>query len=233
MICFVAGGGKKEAGKLFKNYGFLVVGHSWAEGTFRRHSRELELRIFQNFGAAAMIRVCSENGARISDAQKQLEENSGGGHEAIVIFVGRNDVMVKNSAGVPNKNSEIVKDMEKLCAHAASLGRDVFIYTQQHFPKEMPGAERKNAKVDLINKCIASAAEKYGFKVIDIRDAHVGAMAPDMMHPKKYDVLREMFLDSVRQAYFKNGGRLAMVPKKEIAPPATTGVAEKKLIAKR
>lgn len=216
---------EKAREALFKYYDFLVVGHSWAEGTFRSHEQEIGESIFRNWGALAQMRVCSKNGAKIADVKRQLEENAGEGHNAIVIFVGRNDV--------GRKDAVIVRDMEKLCAYAASLGRDVFIYNQQHFPPEFPGAERKNEKVDLINKTIQGQAKKYGFKVIDIQDKPVGAMAQDMRHPKKYDVLRELFLDSVRQAYFKNGGRLAMVPKKEISPASTTDVAEKKLIAKR
>ncbi|MEM2138350.1 MAG: hypothetical protein QW568_04645, partial [Candidatus Anstonellaceae archaeon] len=74
-----------------KEHRILVVGHSWAEGTFRNGKEDFESSIRFFHGLNVKFKVCSRGGSSIGDARWQLDENFDDGISAIAVFTGRND----------------------------------------------------------------------------------------------------------------------------------------------
>jgi len=166
----------------------LVVGHSWAEGAFRKGKEEIEreMRLFRGLGVK--LHVASRVGASIGDTRWQLDENFSDSVNSIVVFTGRNNWQ--------KEDSEIVADFYELFAALAKKGRPVMVFNSQKVPAGTKDEGIINRKVELMNATIEALCKKHGFAMLDMRSVNVGEMA-DPYHPKSYDAVRRLFAEEL------------------------------------
>lgn len=167
-----------------KVHNILVIGHSWAEGTFRKEGKELEAEMNFLHGANVSFKVASWKGASIGDTRWQFDENFDGSVNSVVIFTGRNDWL--------KSDTNIVADLYELCATVAEKGKPVLIFNSQKVPQGTKDEEVINLKVELMNSTIEALCRKYGFVLLNVCDIDVGGMQ-DPYHPKSYAKVRELF----------------------------------------
>ncbi|MFA6530118.1 MAG: SGNH/GDSL hydrolase family protein [Candidatus Micrarchaeia archaeon] len=137
----------------------LIVGHSWAFGTFSNYN---EWKEYFNglMGQSVKLEVCAKPNTSIGWSTEQVKERKGA--DFVLLFTGVNDVDFTNP-DVSKVSEQVLGAFEKMIAAAKKNNPDaqIIVLSIPHFNR----AERHIAE---INKNFPKLQRKMGFSLVDL-----------------------------------------------------------------
>ena len=178
--------------------GMIVVGHSWAQGTFGGREEEIGNTLGMEVTAKTKI------GSSINYAKTEME-NAPGKYKCALLFTGINDY---------RNNPDDIKKSFDLLIGAADAKVDGRIYLV-NVPYYGPAGRDK---IDRINDDLRDLAKKYPNVVyIDLNAELNGKKHPEYspsgLHPGNYNKIREFLLNEI----MKNENPIAASKKQALA----------------